>query len=644
MGDWVFEELRGAAVRRDPKEAELFRTEQTEEGEYAQTDALVREIIQNSIDAQLGLGPVRVRLALHDERDAPSTTHLAKYFRRLKHPLKGRLGDFSAAGAPREPCRFLVCEDFGTSGLEGDVTLFSDPENGRQRKEDFFWFWRNIGRSGKTGIDLGRWGLGKTVYRAVSRVGCMFGLTVRASDRREMLMGQAVLQIHTFDRKEFQPEGYWCGEQDSKGLPLPVVDSEELIAFRQHWRLTRLFEPGLSVVAPYVPAELQDNRILQAVAVHFFTRILRGELVVEVVGPSVGKVLLDKNGIERACKEILWDGPKRTKRHVSPPIQFARTCLQESPTFTSNVLGKTRAPELNAESFSEDTLKRVRTSFASGELVSVRLRLFLSRRGAEPDEGSVDVYLQRNANGQRCDSYYVREGMTITKIGSRAGAQGVRALVNVDRGPLAELLGDTEGPAHEDWDRSMERPDRNWTRWKNVVSFVRRVVDNLVEYLAPPSQEPDFELLADFFSLPQADSPQKQRRVGSLEKKLAGMEPPTAKEKWFQITERIGGFTVSRSNGLPIPPQASLKVAVAYDVPRGDPLRSWSALDFSIENKSKLSIEGSGVTARRTQGNVVHLEVESEQFRFTLKGFDPHRDLFIRVDDISGLTDEAGTE
>ena len=34
MGKWVFEELRGAAVRRDPNEAALFKTEQTGEGEY----------------------------------------------------------------------------------------------------------------------------------------------------------------------------------------------------------------------------------------------------------------------------------------------------------------------------------------------------------------------------------------------------------------------------------------------------------------------------------------------------------------------------------------------------------------------------------------------------------------------------------
>ena len=54
MGLWAFAELRGDEVRRDPNESELFKTEQTEEGEYASTDALVREILQNAIDAGCG--------------------------------------------------------------------------------------------------------------------------------------------------------------------------------------------------------------------------------------------------------------------------------------------------------------------------------------------------------------------------------------------------------------------------------------------------------------------------------------------------------------------------------------------------------------------------------------------------------------
>jgi hypothetical protein len=105
MSQWVFEELRGAAVRRDPNEAELFKTEQASEGEYAGNDALVREILQNSVDARHGAGPVKVRLAVHEPGDAPDRDRLAHYFQRLREPLAQRQISFDRHGCPRLPCR-----------------------------------------------------------------------------------------------------------------------------------------------------------------------------------------------------------------------------------------------------------------------------------------------------------------------------------------------------------------------------------------------------------------------------------------------------------------------------------------------------------------------------------------------------------
>src|SRR5262245_58889099 len=91
--------------------------------------------------------------------------------------------------------------------------------------------------------------------------------------------------------------------------------------------------------------------------------------------------------------------------------------------------------------------------------------------------------------------------MTITKINSRAALRGVNSLVIVDSGPLAELLGDTEGPAHEDWNKSADRPKKTWKTWSGRVAFARRIVDSLVEYLTPPSTGPDRDLLANVFSI-----------------------------------------------------------------------------------------------------------------------------------------------
>jgi hypothetical protein len=225
--------------------------------------------------------------------------------------------------------------------------------------------------------------------------------------------------------------------------------------------------------------------------------------------------------------------------------------------------------------------------------------------------------------------------MTITKINSRAAQRSVQALVNVEAGPLAKLLGDSEGPAHEDWDTSAERPDDEWKTWKGRVKFVRGFVDRLVEVLTPPTTEPDFDLLSDFFSIERDDGNQRQSPGGGT-KRPPPPSPPQPEPKRFRITERTGGFTVRRMADVPMPDKATLQVSVAYDLPSGDPLRNWSPVDFTIGDTHRaLQPRGNGARVKRTErGNVVLLSDLEEDFEFSLKGFDKHRDLFVRVDDV----------
>lgn len=642
---WVFPELVGAAVRRNPNETQLFKTEQAEEGEYAGTDALVREILQNSMDAGIGTEPVRLRLALHTKEDLPSKERLKHYFRRLESPLQQREISFSD-GVPELSEGFLVCEDFGTRGLCGDPFLSKDPQPGSQERQDFFWFWRNIGRSGKTGDDLGRWGLGKTVYRAASQVGCMLGLTVRHEDCQRLLMGQAVLNIHELDGIEYVPEGYWCANTDDNGVPVPIDTTAELEQFQNEWKLARKpDEPGLSVVVPYVAAELKPLRLLQAICAHFFVPILQGHLIVDVITPDSNfrHVHLDHKTLGEWCQALEWDGSRRTKRHVSPPIQFATRCLQqEVKAVPTELLGQTKLPELNEESFSTEILQQLRDDFASEKLVLVKVRMLLPRKLDADVEGELFVGVQRRPEGERSDTYYVREGMTITKLNSAAGRRGIDAFVNVEqyrgideKNPLASLLGDSEGPAHEDWDTSEERPNRTWKVWKGRVKFCRRIVDHLVELLTPPTNTADFDLLADFFSVEKIEAPQKSRRPEDR-----GTSPPdfgsfTNKATWYRLEGRRGGFRIASVKGEELSPQTLLQVSVAYDLPSGNPLKKWSAFDFEFGPDSQIRFKGKNVEVDRLAGNILLLKPKKQGFTFTADGFDVHRDLFVRVDEVA---------
>jgi hypothetical protein len=206
----------------------------------------------------------------------------------------------------------------------------------------------------------------------------------------------------------------------------------------------------------------------------------------------------------------------------------------------------------------------------------------------------------------------------------------------VEKGPLANLLGDTEGPAHEDWDKSAERPDRVWKTWKNRVEFARKIVDSLVEYLTPQQTEPDFDLLSDFFSIEEPQGRQRHRQVGRGETDSGAFPKVNATPKWYQITARTGGFTVSRDMAKPLPENPCLTVSAAYDLSSGNPLKRWNSLDFDFRHEDKrLTKRLKGATIRLEQGNILTLKINSESFSLSIDGFDRNRDLLVRVDDLS---------
>src|SRR5258708_15102939 len=171
---WSFERTRPRSARRDPFEAEFFTGEGETEESHGRTDSLVREVLQNSLDASLRNGPVRVRFAFSGKSDALSAQRSSEYLSGLVEHLDA-LGNVIVNrknGVPEIP--FIAIEDFGTKGLTGDPRLTTDPAPGTGELESFYWFWRNIGRSGKRGTALGRWGLGKTVFPSASRINAFF--------------------------------------------------------------------------------------------------------------------------------------------------------------------------------------------------------------------------------------------------------------------------------------------------------------------------------------------------------------------------------------------------------------------------------------------------------------------------------------
>ena len=194
---WYFRDISD-----DPSEKELTQQDQFNNDEVALAEAIVRETIQNSTDAQAGSNStVRVRFAINAINGSDRA-----FFENIVAGLSPHL---RACGmpvpSPSDPLRALVVEDFGTTGLTGSVEI---KDNGQ-----FSGFWRRFGRSNKQGAKGGRWGLGKLVFPSASALRTVIGLTRRVGDECSWIMGQAVLRNHSINDLEKDSVGFWCDDE-----------------------------------------------------------------------------------------------------------------------------------------------------------------------------------------------------------------------------------------------------------------------------------------------------------------------------------------------------------------------------------------------------------------------------------------------
>src|SRR5690554_1039476 len=202
---WNFRELKPGWPDRTPHESEFFRL--TEPAE-----AVVREFIQNSLDARVSNRPedkVQIRFCFNETtRDSIET-----FFSGIEKHLEAC--DY---GIPDKanPVPYIVIEDFNTTGLDGDISQGS--------KSNFSNFWHGEGTSTKGGRKAGRWGLGKVTFHLASSLKIFWGFTSRVDDSKKFLMGKALLKPHTIDSKNYIYLGYYAQDQ---WYP---IDNEDIIS------------------------------------------------------------------------------------------------------------------------------------------------------------------------------------------------------------------------------------------------------------------------------------------------------------------------------------------------------------------------------------------------------------------------------
>jgi len=630
MAEWYFKPWQPGYSNREPVEGEFFATE----GISDPGVALVREAVQNSLDARLAQQDnILIRIALSGEGGAADPSQASRYFEGVREHLEAEQSGLRRDGLPPPDgsCPYLVIEDFGTTGLTGDPSQGFRPKD-ESEKNHFYHFFRADGQSDKDPSDRGSWGIGKSIFPRSSRINCVFGVTVRADDEQTLLMGRMALGLHWVGEEHYQDGYFGVPPRDGRQLVMPVDDPGVIKRFCDTFGLQRGNGTGLSVVVPWPRPEITEEHLVRAVVSGYFWPILNGQLEVIVETPEVRSIL----DAESLASEVEGIGGELAD-DIVPLIRLAEwaEALPEHKTLEINMPEPTRRWQWSSELIPEEARASLSEALEKGEHVAIRVPVTVRSKDDPPERSFFDVFMVPDFGNRRDRPTFVREGLIIPNVNAPR-TRGVLSLIVVEDPPLAAFLRDAENPAHTEWQDDGSKFRDKYESGVGDLNFVKRSVHEIVRILTASEQEEDVTLLADLFPSPtEHDGPPGQQADEEEGDDEPGIEPPEPpppppRPQPFRIQRLSDGFALVPANQDTVECPSCLDVRVAYDTRRGNPLKRYDPADFELD-EAPISVSFGGLEARAWGPNTILADVTDPEFRLEVTGFDPNRDLYVRV-------------
>ena len=653
---WRFARMTPAEINQDPVQGEFFSREADLPGR------LVRESIQNSLDAKRDKQTVRVRFVFSGKRDALPPSRAARYLKGLKKHVKAvveaggmlpsveddeeQSAAHDALACFREPMTYLVIEDFGTKGLTGNVGANSEREEGN----DFWGFFRSIGISPKGENDAGSWGLGKWVFPDASTINSYLGMTQRVGEDSWLLMGMSLLKTHSLGGKKHRYYGSFAAHEDvedEKWFPRPVSSDHDgddfILQALEDFHLERLDDPGLSVIVPYPRSELTPDAVARAVLTQYFLAVLRGALEVRIIHPEQGTRLIDAESITNEVRKIASsDRDDESAESLGRAIDLAWWALKQKPA------AHTELPALDLANALRNyaDISEIQNRYERGERLAFRLTMNVRRRQRAEVCTDYRLYLERDDELEKGHDYFMRGSLRIPHM-DHIKAQNARALVLVDDdSELGHMLRDAEGPAHESWDPYAPRLKEGWVGGQTRVRAVRRSAVDLLQSLLKRTNERQMDALADLFP---GDPAQIGRRTsgkpGEANSRLP--TPLLPQESPLRIESPAGAFVVRAAAKRNEVVGKRWNVRFAYDVVRGNPFTRFAAgvaagaADFSLEDDG-LQLDHERCKIDVLAPNVLSFVALDEGFLLRVSGFD-ERDVKVDIREVPDAETEGPT-
>lgn len=626
LASWFFTRRNPASKARDPLQTELLTNDN-----FDIAESLVRESIQNSLDARFNSGaPVQIRIHLgRHSQNAELSSHFRGFEEHLRASTRaGHVNPDALSG----DCHYVVIEDFNTTGLTGDISAaYSTPDI----PNNWYHFVRAEGISGKSQGNLGRWGVGKYVFPKSSDINAFFALTRRSGEPDTKLIGQAVLENHELAGVSYEPDG-WFAETDSRGFQLPISDTSVTEEFSRFWNVARTSEPGLSVVVPFISPKFTKDQFVLAVTKAYYAAILAGDLSV-VVSDQDSKAVHIHHGNVTVIASVLANSPQNLELSKQIELFAALQGIPSANRFSISPLRKSE--EWNKDVMDLSAGAKIRQKLDNGEIVEITCTQGVTRQGERESTDTHYRVIFRREDRVHAAAQYIRTGVLVSDAHIKK-LTGMLSFCIVEDPLLVEMLGDAENPAHTNWTPN-DRVKKNFKYAATAITNIKQAPHRLRKMIMDAQEDEDRVFFSDIFNIPDPASGGTAANGKRGSRGKASAPSPTERSgnntnaqkpvgNLLSVTHALEAGTVlvaASENGKDKLRRVTL--AFAYDTLRGDPFEQWSEYDFKTAD---LPLEIRGATVESISNNQLILSVtESQIFTMNIRGFDPKRNLKVRA-------------
>lgn len=420
--------------------------------------SLVRESIQNSLDAANGAEPVRVEFLYKqiNSRDFPNFFGLRNHIRGCidyygndaKKVYKPMLDNFPENDGLKQTISYLRVADYNTKGMtytEGDT------------KSTFYAFVRAIGVTVKdeTGAKGGSFGYGKAAYYKMSPFSTVFISTMDTNYHRNF-EGASVLSTHKLNGEVLTSVGYYDNNNGK-----PITNGDDIpVPFRRD-------DPGSNIDIIGIEKERDSvDNILKEVIRNFWMAIHDGILEVKV-----DEDLLNKENLFSLMKRYfpkMADNAKRNSSTYTNPRPYydavANADIDDAhKLFTDKLESVGKVKLYTAIIPEEEEMERTKVVF----MRSLKMHVYTQKYNLSNSIAAVFICEDRNGN---------------------------------------RLLGHLEPPAHNEWKAKHWRDERNRIKpdgqlaLDEIQQFIDRSFRSLIN--AEEGESLDITELEDYLPIP----------------------------------------------------------------------------------------------------------------------------------------------